>query len=282
MKLGINLWTVYGWEPPEPVSDEVLQALADMGSQGVELVVDEANNPAEMWLERQPTLSALLNELSLEVPSVATALFWRYNLASQDEGLRQRGLETVRAGCQVAEAFGAGVFLVVAGIQETHTEYERSYERAVASLRVAGDYAADLGVILGVENVPSNFLCSPGEYARFIADVDHPAVRAYLDFGNGASIGRGYPENWITAVWGNTAMIHAKDHDRGFNAFVCCGQGDLQWDAIFQALREIEYEGYLLVETPPLGGRGQPSRAAGLQAAQSSLSWLSRYTTKSE
>jgi L-ribulose-5-phosphate 3-epimerase len=279
MKLGINLWTVYGWEPPQPVSDEVLQALADMGSQGVELVVDEANNPAEMWLERQGALSALLNKLELEVPSVATALFWRYNLASQDEMLRERGLETVRAGCRVAQAFGAGVFLVVAGVQEPHTEYERSYETALASLRAAGDYAADHGVVVGVENVPSNFLCSPGEYARFIADVDHPAVQAYLDFGNGASIGRGYPENWITAVRGNTAMVHAKDHDQGFNAFVPCGQGDLQWDEVFHALREIEYEGYLLVETPPRGGRGQPSRAAGLQAAQTSLSWLSRYTS---
>lgn len=274
MKVGVNLWTVYGWDPPEMVSDEVIRALAGMGSQGLELVMDENHNTAELLSGRREHLAALLADLGLAVPSLGTALFWRYNLASQDEALRQRGLETVESGCRLARAFGARVFLVVAGLQEPGTEYARSYETAVASLRRAARYAADAGVVLGIENVPSNFLCSPGEYAQFIADVDHPAAQAYLDFGNGASIGPGYPENWITALRGRIAMVHAKDYDQGLKAFVCCGQGDLDWERVFSALQEAGYDDYLIIETPPKGGRGQPSRAAGLQAAQTSLAWL--------
>jgi len=277
MKLGVNLWTVYGWELPEPVSGELIKALAEMGSQGIELVLDEGHNTPEILLERREELTALLADTGQEVSSVGTVLFWRYNLASQDEVLRGRGIETIRAGCRVARAFGAPVFLVVAGQQERGMEYARSYETAVDSLRQAASYAADQGVIIGVENVPSNLLCSPGEYARFIADVDHPSVQAYLDFGNGASIGSGYPENWITAVRGRTAMVHAKDYDQGFKAFVCCGQGDLDWNAVFSALRQVAYDGYLIVETPPKGGRVEPSRAAGLQAAHASLAWLDQF-----
>lgn len=277
MKLGVNLWTVYGWQLPEAVSSEVIRALAKMGSQGVELVVDESHNSPEILLERRQELSALVTELGLEIPSVASALFWRYNLASQDEALRQRGLEVIRAGCQVASAFGAPVFLVVAGLQEPGTEYARTYETALASLRQAAEYAAGQGVIIGVENVPSNFLCSPGEYARFIADVGHPSVQAYLDFGNGAAIGSGYPENWISAVRGCTAKVHAKDYDQELKAFVCCGQGDLNWESVFSALNDTGYDGYLLVETPPRAGRGQPTLAAGLQAAQASLLGLAQF-----
>ena len=277
MKVGVNLWTVYGWEPPETVSEKVIKSLAEMGSQAVELVVDESHNTPEILLARQKELSAWLADTGLEVPSLGSTVFWRYNLASQDEGLRQRGLETIQTGCRVAHAYGAGVLLVVAGLQEPGTDYAHSYETALTSMHEAAKYAADLGIVIGVENVPSNFLCSPGEYAQFIADVDHPAVQAYLDFGNGASVGPGYPENWITAVKGRIAMVHAKDYDQGFKAFVCCGQGDLQWEAVFEALQNAGYDDYLLVETPPRGGRGQPTLAAGLQAAQTSLSWLTQF-----
>jgi sugar phosphate isomerase/epimerase len=277
MKVGVNLWTVYGWDPPETVSKKVIKSLAEMGSQAVELVVDESYNTPEILLARQKELSAWLADTGLEVPSLGSTVFWRYNLASQDEGLRQRGLETIQTGCRVAHAYGAGVLLVVAGLQEPGTDYARSYETALTSMHEAAKYAADLGIVIGVENVPSNFLCSPGEYAQFIADVDHPAVQAYLDFGNGASVGPGYPENWITAVKGRIAMVHAKDYDQGFKAFVCCGQGDLQWETVFEALQNAGYDDYLLVETPPKGGRGQPTLAAGLQAAQTSLSWLTRF-----
>jgi sugar phosphate isomerase/epimerase len=225
-------------------------------------------------------LSAQVKDLGMEIPSAASALFWRYNLASQNEDLRARGLDLIRAGCRVVRAYGGRVFLVVAGLQERGTEYARSYETAVRSLRQAGQFAADQGVTVGVENVPSNFLCSPGEYARFIEDVGHPAVQAYLDFGNGASIGSGYPENWITALTGRIAMMHAKDYDQGFKAFVCCGQGDLDWECVFSALMATGYSDYLIVETPPKGGRGQPSFASGLQAAQTSLSWLAQFSSR--
>ncbi len=277
MKLGVNLWTIYGWDLPGMVDSEVIGAIAAMGSQAVEIIIDEGANSSEALLSRKPELARLLAETGLEVPSVATTLFWRYNLASQDGARRQRGVEIIREGCRVAQAFGGSVFLAVAGQQEPQTEYARSYETAVASFRQAAAYAADLGIVVGVENVQTNFLSSPGEYARFIADVDHPSVQAYLDFGNGMSVGPSYPENWVTALKGHVAMVHAKDYDRGFRAYVCCGQGDLPWETTFAALREVGYDDYLIVETPPRGGRGQPTRAAGLQAAEISLRWLARF-----
>ena len=46
MKVGMNLWTVYGWQLPERVSERVLAALAEMGVEAVELVVDDGHNSA--------------------------------------------------------------------------------------------------------------------------------------------------------------------------------------------------------------------------------------------
>jgi hexulose-6-phosphate isomerase len=277
MRIGINLWTIYGWSLPELVAPEVLRGIGALGVSGVELVLDDRANSADELIRHRDELKATLAESNLTVPSVASALFWRYNLASQDPTIRQRGVEIIRDGCRVAREFGARVSLLVAGQQEPRTPYTRTYETAVATLREVADYAADLGIVLGVENVGTSFLCSPGEYAQFLVDVAHPAVQAYLDFANGAGVGNGFAENWITALHGHIAMVHAKDYDRGLRAYPCCGLGDLPWEDVFSALRDVGYDDYVIVETPPRDGRGVPSRAAGLAAAQTSARWLERY-----
>jgi L-ribulose-5-phosphate 3-epimerase len=276
MKLAVNLWTVYGWNLPEPVSVEVLQALAHMGSQGVELVIDESANSAETLLSRHQELSALLAELQLETPGIGTTLFWRYNLASQDETIRRKGLELVRDGCRVAQAYGAPVLLILAGQQEAHTEYARSYTTSVETMRQAAQIAAAAGITLGVENVGTSLLGSPGEYAGYLADVDHPSVQAYLDFGNGMGVGPSFAENWVSAVAGRIATVHAKDYDGAVRSHVCCGLGDVDWQATIAALRAANYTGFLTVETPPRGHGSRPpiTRAAGLHAARTSLQWL--------
>jgi len=111
MKLGVNPWTVYGWDLPEAITGDLAHHLAPLGCQGLELVLDEAHNSRDLLLARQPELSAQTQDLGMEIPSVASALFWRHNLASQNEAVRARGLDTIRAGCQVAHAYGARVFL---------------------------------------------------------------------------------------------------------------------------------------------------------------------------
>lgn len=277
MKLAVNLWTVYGWDLPAPVSAEVLRALARMGSQGVELVIDDGANSAEALIARRQELAALLAECQLETPSIGTGLFWRYNLASQDETMRRKGLELVRDGCRVAQAYGASVLLVLAGQQEAQTDYARSYATSVETMREAAQIAAAAGVTLGVENVRKSILGSPGEYARYLADIDHPAVQAYLDFGNGMSVGPSFAENWVTAVAGRIAAVHAKDYDGVVDSHVCCGLGDVNWGRTLAALRDAGYTGFLTVETPPHGhgGRAPQTLATGLHAARTSLQWLS-------
>lgn len=278
MKRAVNLWTVYGWDVPEPVSVEVLRELARMGSQGVELVIDEAANSAEALLNRREELSALLDEHHLAVPGIGTTLFWRYNLASQDDAMRRRGLELVRDGCRVAQAFGAPVLLILAGQQESQTAYARSYTTSVATMRQAAQIAAGMGITLGLENVRASLLSSPADYVRYLADVDHPSVRAYLDFGNGMSVGPSFAENWVMALAGSTVAVHAKDYDGAVDSHVCCGLGDVNWDATFAALQASGYAGFVTVETPPRGhGSRPPSRAAGLHAARTSLLWLRRW-----
>ena len=272
-QIGVNLWTIYGWSLLETVSSPILKKLADMGNQCVELILDENFNTEEILLTQKPGLQAVLQETGMPVSSIASALFWKYNLGSQDEKLRNWGIETIEKECRLASSYGAGVILVVAGLQEPHTGYERTYETAIQSLRQAAKLADDMGVVIGVENVGCNFLTTPREYGQFIRDVDHPSVKAYLDIGNAWGVYGGYPENWINAVKDQLIRVHVKDYS-GETGYVECGKGNLRWADALEALQKADYRQPLMIETPPYQGEKDQDIPAGLEAAMTSLTWL--------
>ncbi len=266
MKIGMNLWTVYGWQMPEHISAHVAGALAALGVEGIELVVDEGANSVDRLLADQQDIKATLAQYGLRVPSVASGLFWQRNLAARDEPERRRAVELAKGACRVAAAYGAKTILVLGGLQEPHTPYALSWNNAIRSLREVARLAEELGVLVGVENVASNFLCSPREMANFIEAVGHPNVGAYLDLGNAMYVAKGQPENWCTALAGHIVAVHVKDVERKTGAIVNCGRGDLPWGEVLPVLKECGYDEYLFVETPPDSGGIE----AGLQAASES------------
>jgi L-ribulose-5-phosphate 3-epimerase len=266
MKIGMNLWTVYGWNMPGHIDDRVAREIAKMGIDGVELVVDEGANSVETLLADQQEVKATLGCHALKVPTVASGLFWRYNLGSRGEATRRHAIDLAAGMCRVAAAYGAKTILVVAGLQEPHTPFALTWNNAIRSLREVGRTAEECGVLVGVENVGSNFLNSPGEMARFLEEVGHPNVGCYLDLGNVMYVLRGYPENWCTALAGRIAAVHVKDVSRKSGAIVNCGQGDLPWGEVLPVLKESGYDDYLMVETPPDSGGIE----AGLAAARQS------------
>ncbi|MCX6050268.1 MAG: sugar phosphate isomerase/epimerase [Chloroflexi bacterium] len=271
MQIGMNLWTVYGWQLATRPDEHVLGALAEMGMRAVELVVDEGPNSVENLLAHRAEIQALLRKYGMVVPSVASALFWRYNLGSKEASVRQHAIEIIEGMAQVAKAYGAGVILIVAGQQEAHTPFAQTWNHAVASIQQAAQVAEQLAVQIGVENVGSNFLDSPGEMAQFLADVNRPNVGSYLDLGNAMSVLNGYPENWCTALAGKIVCVHVKDYDRQSHQTVNCGQGQLPWGEVLPVLKQCGYDGYLFIETPPEPAGGVE---AGLAAARESLAGM--------
>jgi hexulose-6-phosphate isomerase len=208
------------------------------------------------------------------VPSVASALFWRYNLAAKDESTRSHATGIVEGMCRVAQAYDAGVILIVAGQQEAHTPFVQTWNQALRSVRRAARVAEELDILIGVENVGSNFLNSPGEMLRFLNDVNHPQVGVYLDLGNAMSVLNGYPENWCTALAGRIVCVHVKDYDRQLRRSVNCAQGDLPWAEVLPVLKECGYDGYLFIETPP---ESASSLDVGLAAARESLAGMRQF-----
>lgn len=269
----MNLWTVYGWRPSSfGLHEDVLSRLAASGATAVELIVDEEWHTFERTLAAKADLVPALEEQGLAVSGVACRHFFAHNPASVSAEVRGRALRAMRGACRVAREYGADAVVVIPGLQEQNVAYDASYDAAVQTLAHAARYADDDGVTLVVENVAVDFLQSPREFRQLLDDVASPAVRACLDLGNVLAANGRFPENWIRELSARIGLVHAKDYARG-EGMRACGQGEVDWETCFAALDEVQYEGPLVVETPPNEGE-DVLLEDGLTAADVSVRYL--------
>jgi len=252
MKKGVNAW-IY---PSKFTVDEVLEASAKIGFEGVELNLDEKS--LKFSKKRRREIAEKASSLGLELPSLCTGLFWKFNLASPEEKVRKKGVEIIKKGCEFASDIGSKVLLIVPAVAVPEIPYEEIWRLAKESILKAASTAESYDVILGVENVWNQFLYSPLEFRRFIEEINHPYVKAYFDVGNIHFLG--FPQQWIRHLSDLIICVHVKDFLRSERRFKPLLEGDVPWSEVMKALREIGYKGFLNVELPPYPGH--PLKAA--------------------
>jgi hexulose-6-phosphate isomerase len=111
--------------------------------------------------------------------------------------------------------------------------------------------AAELKVVIAVEEVWNKFLLSPLEFATYVDEFKSPWVKSYFDVGN--VVLYGYPQDWIRTLDKRIAKVHLKDFKMGKGdsitaQFVNLGEGDIDWAEIRKALGEIGYSGTVTAE----------------------------------
>lgn len=265
MRKGVNQWCF----PSDWTVERMLSEAAKAGFEGVELNVSEAADPAKapalvqslglkdsagLTTASTPAdaraIAARAKELGLTIPSLSTALHWQYPLTDPVHGTK--GREIVRRMLELAEAAGAGAILVVPGLVTEEVSYDIAYGRASEALTELSADAKAHNVIIGVENVWNRFLLSPLEFRRFLDEIGSDWVKAYFDCGN--VLVSGFPDQWIRILGSRLARVHVKDFRQSvgnIHGFAPLLEGDVNWPAVRQALRDVNYSGYVSVEVPP-------------------------------
>jgi hexulose-6-phosphate isomerase len=249
MKRGINRWCF----PADWPVRRCLEVAAAAGFDGVEFnLAEEGELTLQTAVQAWRDLAAQAHSLGLALPSISTALHWKYPLTANEEATRARGQEVVRGMVEAAAAVGADTVLVVPGLVTADVDYQTAYGRAQEALASLASLAGDHGVVIGVENVWNKFLLSPLEFSRFLDEIGSPWVRAYFDVGN--VLVSGYPEQWIRILGRRIAKIHVKDFSTpvgNITGFVPLLAGDVPWPAVVAALRAVGYDGWLTAELAP-------------------------------
>jgi hexulose-6-phosphate isomerase len=161
-------------------------------------------------------------------------------------------MDGMRASLRNAKLWGADAVLLVPAVVNAETRYQDAWTRSQKQIRELIPLAAELKVIIAVEEVWNKFLLSPLEFARYVDEFKSPWVRAYFDVGN--VVISGFPQDWIRTLGKRIVKVHLKDFKmgKGWNPitanFVNLGEGDIDWPQVQTALTEIGYTGVVTAE----------------------------------
>ena len=225
-----------------PVADR-FQLARECGFEAIECPTTPDPSKAEEML-------AASKAAKLPIHSVMNAEHWRSPLSSADAAVVEKSLEGMRTSLRNAKLWGADTVLLVPAVVNPETSYAQAWERSQREIRKLIPLAAELQVIIGIEEVWNKFLLSPLEFARYVDEFNSPWIRAYFDIGNVAI--QAYPQDWIRTLGKRIVKLHVKDFAfrKRVAEFTPLLDGEIDWKAVHAALAEIGYQGTATVELP--------------------------------
>ncbi len=239
MKFGMNLllWTGELNESLLPT----LEMLKKLGYDGVEVPLFNYDLDYAAWGKR-------LDDLGLERTAV-TIRNVGDNPISDDATVRSAGVDGNKRAIDCCAAMGASHLIGpihsaighFSGAGPTSDEWNWGLD----SMRQVAEHAGERGVMLGVE--PLNrfecyFLTCHADAARFVREVGHPNCRMMYDTFH-SNIEEKSPAQAIRECADVLTHVHISENDRSTP-----GEGDIRWDLNFDALHEVGYDGWMVIE----------------------------------
>ncbi len=185
---------------------------------------------------------------NIRIDSVMNMDHWKYPLSSSDAAVVAKSMEGMRTSLQNAKLWGSDAVLLVPAVVNAQTSYRDAWTRSQTEIRKLIPMAAELKIVIAIEEVWNKFLLSPLEMAKYIAEFQSPWIRAWFDVGN--VVLYGYPQDWIRTLGKSIYKVHLKDFKRkedGY-AWVNLGDGDVDWAEVRKAFGEVGYRGSVIAE----------------------------------
>ena len=241
MKYGVNtlIWTG-GFDLAHL---PILPRIKEAGFDGVEIATFQFDGfPAA-------DVCMSLSENRLEC-TLCSALTGDLSLVSEDAYLRRKALAFLREGIRAAAEIGArifaGPFYAPVGYLAGRRRTTEEWKRAVESLQSLSDTLSACDVTLALEPLnrfETYFLNTLADAARLCEEVGHPKVVILFDTFH-ANIEEKTAGEAIRVAGKHIKHVHTCENDRGVP-----GSGHVDWDGVFQALGDVGYDGWLVIES---------------------------------
>ncbi|MCG3211809.1 MAG: D-tagatose 3-epimerase [Anaerolineae bacterium] len=244
MKFGANTWI---WFAPVTVADikSVAPQMAKGGFDMIEL-------PLEM-IDGFDTkeAAAVIREYGLGV-STCAAMGPDRDLIHEDKAIQENGKAYIRHCIDAAQTLGAtnlvGPIYSAVGRtwQMTDDERARDTDLLVKQLKELGAYAADHGVVMGVEPLnrfETSFINLASQVIEVVDRVDSPGCKIMLDTFH-MNIEERSLGDAIRAAGPRLVHLHSCENDRG-----APGSGHVPWNDVAQALKDINFDGPVVIES---------------------------------
>lgn len=226
--------------------DVSIRKAALLGYDAIELALSHAGQA------NQQQLKTLLGDHGLHLAAISTGRVFaesRVWMTHPDSSVRQKAVSILKGLIEVAAAFNSRVNIGRSrGYIHPEDTYETAEGRFLDCLRECADFAAPLGVEILLEPVNRyeiNFLNCVQDAISLLKKAQLPNVRIMPDVFHmnieDASITGSFEE-----AGDRVGYVHFADSNR-----LAPGWGHLDFPAIIETLRKIQYDGYVTVEILP-------------------------------
>lgn len=248
---------------------DAIDAVAESGARHLELMAA----PPHVVDGRIPSGEAVAIRRQLAGSGItATSLnptFLDLNLASVNSGMRAETVRQVRNALRTCHELEIPLLVLFPGRRHVlaPAPLQTSREILLAELAALLPLAAELGVVIGLENGPSNFLDRAWQVADVCTEIGSPILRAVFDVANAHMVED--PVDGLAAIVPHLALVHVSDTTRQRWAHGPVGTGDVDFPRFAAALDRSGYDGVTIMEIidpeHPIDGLVRSSRAlAGL------------------
>ena len=179
-----------------------------------------------------------------------SALTADLNLVSDDAVTRRRAAEFLRRGIACTAEIGAeifvGPFCAPVGYLPGRRRNQDEWKWAVDELQALGPVLNAHGVTLAIEPLnrfETYFLNTAEDGLRLVSDVNHPKIGILCDTFH-ANIEEKSVAGAYRLLGSQLKHVHACENDRGTP-----GSGHVEWREVMEALLEIQYEGWIAIES---------------------------------
>jgi D-psicose/D-tagatose/L-ribulose 3-epimerase len=158
---------------------------------------------------------------------------------------RQHLLHCIRTAGELGAKTIGGPLCAPIGYLPTHRRTEEEWQRALECFQPLGEAldAEEITVCIEpVNRAETFFLRTASDAKRLIAAIGHPRFGVTLDTFH-ANIEEKDIPNAVRVLGNDLKHVHASENDRGI-----LGSGHVNFAEILKSLREIKYDGYIMLE----------------------------------
>ena len=241
MKLGVNtfIWAAE-FDTPQAA---LLPAIRAHGFDGVEVPLFRPADFNALEIRRATEAN------DLEV-TICCVLVSGYSLISDDADVRRRTRQHVKDAIKSAADAGArliaGPIYCPVGYLPGRRRTRDEWQHAIEAYQALGDTLVDNDVTLAVEPInrfETFFLNTAADAAALAAAVGHPKVGILFDTFH-ANIEEKDVAAGYRTVGPYLKHVHTCENDRGIP-----GSGHVDWPGVRRALADVNYDGWLTIES---------------------------------
>lgn len=182
--------------------------------------------------------------------TVCSVLVDGMNLISDDADVRKKTRthlqDAIKAAAEAGAKLIAGPLYSPVGYLPGRRRTADEWRWAVEGHQSLGETLARYGVTIAIEPLnrfETYFLNTAADAAALAAEINHPNIGILFDTFHAnieeKDIGAGY-----RTVGKHLKHVHTCENDRGIP-----GSGHVEWTSVFQALRDLRYDGWLTIES---------------------------------